>query len=190
MGYRLITAPASAPVTLAEAKAQLRVDFADEDTLISGLIDAAVSYLDGRTGILGRCLVTQTWELTLDAFPSDEIELPLGPVQSITSIKYFDTAGALQTLSSANYIWDDSSLSDWIIPQADWPDTLETANAVTVRYVAGTDAASVPKALKQAILLLVAHWFENRQPVAVGASVAEMPMAVQALIALFRRLSV
>jgi uncharacterized phiE125 gp8 family phage protein len=187
MGYRQITPPSAQPVTLAEAKAQVRVDHSDEDALITRLTAAATSYLDGRTGILGRCLVTQTWELTLDAFPDGEIELPLGPVANVVSVTYVGTAGTTQTLASSNYYFDDASLSQWVVPVADWPDTKDVANAVTVRFIAGTAAASVPEAIRHAILLLIGHWYEQRSTVSVGMTVAEMPMAVDALLAPFRR---
>jgi uncharacterized phiE125 gp8 family phage protein len=176
MGYRLITAPESLPVTLAEAKAQLRVDHTDEDALITRLVKAATAYLDGRTGILGRCLVTQTWELTLDAFPAEEIELPLGPVQSVTSVKYVDTAGVTQTVPEADYYLDNASISAWVMPQIEWPDTMEAANAVTVRYVAGTAPAAVPDALRHAILVMVSAWYDKR-------AAGDMPLAAGALIA-------
>ena len=80
---RLVTPPASPPVSLAEAKAFLRVDHDAEDDLIAGIIAAATNLLDGRTGILGRCLEAQTWELAIDRFPSAEVQLPLGPVVSV-----------------------------------------------------------------------------------------------------------
>lgn len=187
MGYRLVTAPASLPVTVSEAKAHLRVDHSDEDALIEGLIRAAVSHLDGRTGVLGRCIVTQTWELILDAFPFDAIEIPLGPVASVTSISYVDVNGATQTVSAETYYVDTSSLSAWIVPDDFWPETMDTANAVTVRFVAGTAAADVPAALKQAILLLIGSWYENRAAVNVGNITTTLPFTVDALIAPFCR---
>jgi uncharacterized phiE125 gp8 family phage protein len=180
MGYRLITPPAATPVTLAEAKAQLRVDHADEDGKIEALIAAATSYLDGRSGVLGRCLVTQTWEITLDAFPAEEIEIPLGPVQSVTSLTYVDTAGATQTVSASDYYLDTTSPTAWVMPEITWPDTMEAANAVTVRFIAGTAVADVPPAIKHAALLLVSTWYDDR----AGTG---MPPAVDALIAPFRR---
>jgi uncharacterized phiE125 gp8 family phage protein len=69
----LVTPPVAAPVSLAEAKAHLRVDFDDEDALISGLIDAATQHLDGWSGVLGRALMPQTWEMSLDRFPAGAI---------------------------------------------------------------------------------------------------------------------
>lgn len=190
MGYRLVTPPASTPITLAEAKSQLRVDHSDEDGKIEALIAAATSYLDGRTGVLGRCLVTQTWELTLDEFPAEEIELPLGPVASVTSVTYVDIAGVTQTVSESDYYVDNASLSAWVLPEIEWPNTMQAANAVTVRFVAGTAVADVPPALKHALLLLVAHWYENRQPVSIGGAPVEMPFAVDALLVPFRRVFV
>jgi len=188
MGYRLVTPPATLPVSRVEAKAQLRVDHSDEDTLIDRLIAAATAYLDARTGILGRCLITQTWEIVLDAFPSGAIEIPLGLVQSVTSVAYVDTNGMPQTVSSSDYYVDTTSLSAWVVPEITWPDTLRAANVMTVRFVAGygSAAAAVPEPIRHAILLLVGHWYEQRMPVSVGATASEMPIAVSALIAPFR----
>ncbi len=180
MGYRLITPPAATPVTLAEAKAQVRVDHSDEDGKIEAMIAAATSYLDGRSGVLGRCIVTQTWELTLDAFPAEEIEIPLGPVQSVPALTYVDLAGATQTVSSGDYYLDTASPTAWVMPEIEWPSTMEAANAVTVRFVAGTAVADVPPAIKHALLLLVSAWYEDR----AGSG---MPPAVDSLIAPFRR---
>lgn len=180
MGYRLITPPAATPVTLAEAKAQLRVDHNDEDGKIEALIAAATSYLDGRSGVLGRCIVSQTWELTLDAFPAEEIEIPLGPVQSVPALTYVDLAGATQTVNSGDYYLDTTSLTAWVMPEIEWPSTMEAANAVTVRFVAGTAVADVPPAIKHALLLLVSAWYDDR----AGSG---MPPAVDYLIAPFRR---
>lgn len=181
MGYRLITPPAATPVTLAEAKQQLRVDHADEDAKIEALIAAATSYLDARSGVLGRCLVTQTWELTLDAFPAEEIEIPLGPVQSVASVTYVDTAGATQTVNASDYYLDNASPTAWVMPEITWPSTMAAANAVAVRFIAGTAVADVPPAIRHAVLLLVSHWYEDR----VGAGTSP---AVDALIAPFRRI--
>lgn len=189
MGYRLIAAATLQPVTLAEAKAHLRVDHTDEDDYITALIKAATSYLDGRSGVLGRCLVTQTWEMTLDAFPAKEIELPLGPVASLVSVKYIAVSGAEQTVPSGNYYVDTASLSARVVPEDTWPATMSAANAVTVRYVAGTAVEDVPAELGMAIRLLVGHWYANRQAV-TGATGTELPFGVGALIAPFRRTSI
>lgn len=188
MGYRLVTPPASLPVTVAEAKAHLRVDHNDEDEKIEALISAATSYLDGRSGVLHRCIVAQTWELTLDEFPTEEIEIPLGPVQSVTAVTYVDLSGATQTVSLTDYYVDVTSPTAWIVPQIEWPNTMQAANAVAVSFVAGTSVSSVPAAIKHAILLLVGHWFDNRNAVNVGNISSSLPFTVDALIAPFRRI--
>jgi uncharacterized phiE125 gp8 family phage protein len=165
MSLKLITAPATNPVDSATVKAHLRVIGTSEDALIDLYTTAATGALDGVNGLLGRCLVTQTWEYVLDSFPSPEIKIPLPPLQSITSIKYIDTAGAEQTLDSARYAVDTASDPGWVVVDEDgWPDTSDTANAVTIRFVAGYGAAaSVPAPLRSAILLHVGDLFENRQ---------------------------
>ena len=192
MPLKLISAPAERAVSLLEAKAHLRVDHADEDALISIFLDAALAHLDGRDGVLGRALVTQTWELPLDAFPRDTvIGIPLAPVQSVTSIQYRDAAGALQTFLAANYVLDAISEPARIdlAPGASWPGTQDVPNAVTIRFVAGYGAATtVPPALKAAVLLLVGHLYRNREATTAEA-LAALPMGVDALIAPFRIIS-
>jgi uncharacterized phiE125 gp8 family phage protein len=165
MSLKLITAPAENPVDSATVKAHLRVIGSSEDSLIAIYTSAATSALDGPTGLLGRALVTQTWEYVLDSFPSEWIELPLPPLQSVTSIKYIDTAGVEQTLSSARYTVDSASDPGGVVVDADgWPETYDTANAVVIRFVCGYGAASaVPAPLKSAVLLHAGDLFENRQ---------------------------
>ena len=187
MGYRLVTPPAALPVTLAEAKQHLRVDHSDDDAKINALISAAVSYLDARSGVLGRCIVTQTWELQLDEFPDEEIEIALGPVQSVTSVHYTDQDGVTQVIASSEYDVDIVSLVARVLPVTSWPQAKAEANAVHVRFVAGTSAASVPQAIKQAILLLVSHWYEERSTVNVGNISSVLPFTVEALLTPFRR---
>jgi uncharacterized phiE125 gp8 family phage protein len=176
MGYRLITPPARAPVTMAEVKDHLRVAHDDDDIKISQFIRAATSYLDGRLGVLGRCLITQTWEITFDAFPPGEIELPLPPVQSVTSVSYVNPAGTTSTVSANDYTVDTASATARIVPKTDWPDTAATVNAVTIRFVTGTEPESVPEALKDAVLVLVAARYNDRigmeNPAILGSLIA------------------
>lgn len=165
MALKLITAPAENPVDSATVKAHLRVIGSSEDSLIAIYTSAATSALDGPTGLLGRALVTQTWEYVLDSFPSEWIELPLPPLQSVTSIKYIDTDGVEQTLSSARYTVDSASDPGGVVVDADgWPETYDTVNAVKIRFVAGyASAADVPAPIRAAMLLHIGDLFENRQ---------------------------
>lgn len=178
---RLVTPPAASAVPLVEAKAHLRVDHDEDDALIAGLVDAATGHLDGWTGVLGRALMPQVWEMTLDRFPRSEIRLPLGPVASIVSISYDDSAGVEQVVESDQYRVD---ARGWPAPVsgAAWP---STAGAVRVRWTAGTGC---PAPVKHAILLLVGHWYAARE--AAGAALAEMPFGVAALIAPWRRVGI
>jgi len=186
---KLVTAPAVEPVTLAEAKAHLRVDITDDDTLISSLITSARQYIERA---IRRALVTQTWRASIDEFPaSGEIVLPKPPLQSVTSIQYTDINDSTSTIASSTYTVDTDSEPGRIVLKygQSWPSTsLANTNPVQVTFVAGYGAAAdVPAHFKQAILLLAGHWYENREAIAVtGAIPKEMPLAVSSLIGLDR----
>lgn len=184
MGLRLVT-PAAPVLSLAEAKVHLRVDHADEDSYIEALIAAATAYLDGPSGILGRAIGSQQWDFVFDAFPVSEIRMPLRPLLTIDRIRHLDTAGAWQTLTPTDYQVDPDTGGGWVVPAAaGWPATMETINAVEVRFTAGH--ATVPPPILHAIRILVAHWYEHREPVVTGTIVAQLPMSVEALIAPWR----
>lgn len=193
MALKLLTAPTITPVTLAEAKAHCRIDHTDNDTQITALIEAATSYLDGYHGILGRCLIEQTWELYYDTFPTDDLRIPLGNLISVTSVEYVDPTTLLYvTWAAANYETDTYSLDGWVIPVDTWPTPAETINAVRVTFKAGygSTAASVPAAIRQAILMIIGHWFESRETVIIDQTAIKLPMAADALLAPFRRVGV
>ena len=188
---RLITAPAVEPITLIEARLHLRLDAEGsplahpDDDIVTALISTAREYMDGRDGILGRCLITQTWELVLDEFPSAEIKVPLPPLQTISSIKYDDADGIERTITASNYLVDTSSQPGWVVPISTytWPSTLDGINTVRVRFVAGYGVAvDVPVRIKQAMLLLIGHWYQQRESVLVGPIATDLPMGVDALL--------
>lgn len=159
----LVTPPAEAPVTLAEARAHCKADTAD-DTMLQVYLDAAVAHVDGAEGVLGRCLVTQTWDWTLDAF-SGVLSVPLPTLQDVVSITYRDADGATQTLAEADYMVSGQTIT---CPDG-WPGTDGYAGAVTVRFTAGYgDAADVPATAKALILLLTEDFYRSR-----GATDAE-----------------
>jgi uncharacterized phiE125 gp8 family phage protein len=190
-GLKLILAPDSEPITLVEARLHLRLDATGsplshpDDALVTALIKAARQHVDGKDGLLARALNTQTWELQLDEFPVSEIRLPLPPLQSVSSVKYDDLAGVEQTVAALDYTVDTVTPPGWVIPVTgkSWPATMETPNAVRVRYVAGYgDAAAVPEPIKAAMKLLIGHWYENREEVNVGQVTSTVPMAAEALL--------
>lgn len=168
-------APAATPVSLDEARAHCRAETAD-DTMLQIYLDAAVAHVDGAEGVLGRCLVTQTWDLTLDAFPAI-INVPLPTLSSVTSITYVDADGATQTLASNAYRVSGQTITPG---DAGWPSTDNVTGAVTVRFVAGFgNAAAVPAAIKNAILLFVGDSMENRE--AGGKQLFDNPAAARLL---------
>ncbi len=191
MALKRLTPRATAPITLAEAKAHCRVDHNDDDTIITIYIQAAVDHIEGNRGVLGYALVDQAWELTYDAFPCGDLKIPLGPLQSITSIEYaHPDTGIMTTWAGTNYVAD-MSTEGWIRPVDSWPVARETLNAVKVTFVAGhgPSAADCPADLKMALLHLVSHWYENREAVGEG-SMATVPLTFDSLISAVRKISV
>jgi len=181
MGLRLSAAPATEPVTAAQLKEHLHYTASDQDDRIAALISAARQAVESETD---RALFTQTWVLSLDAFPS-VIVAPRPPLQSVTSIQYYDTSGTQQTLDSEQYQVDTACEPGRIAParNCEWPSTdPETLGAVTVTYVAGwDDADDIPDELKHAIKLIAGHWFENIQGVA-DVSLKQVPFAIRTLL--------
>ncbi len=189
----LKTPPASEPVTVAEAKLHCRVDISDDDAWFTNAIVAARQACEVEAK---RAFITQTWTAYFDRFPGAAaasscpvqerpvsrdkraIRMPLPPLASVTSIVYLDTNGASQTLNASKYLVDDKDDPGVIVPAygESWPDTRDQLNAVAIEFVAG--AASVDARVKQGVLMLVAHWYENRETVAVGAMTREIEMAV------------
>lgn len=161
MALRLITAPATEPVSSTEAKLHLKVDGSTDDTLIAALISAARILCED---FQGRGYITQTWELTLDAFPESPFELPRAPLASVVSIKYKDAAGVETTMAATDYVLDLSS-EPGRVALADgksWPSAdLYPVGAVKIRYTVG--GATAPVNVKQAILLTIGGWYEDRQ---------------------------
>lgn len=191
----LVTAPAVAPVTLADAKKHLNIDHSDDDALIDIYILAALSTLDGWTGILGRAIINQTWSESFDRFPCGAVlPLRLAPLQSVTSVKYRDADNTLQTFDSTSWmaVTDDAGPQVHLAWNASWPSTYTRPDAVTVEYVAGfgADADAVPGAIRSALLLLIGDLYSNRESTAPGVvSARPMPASVDMLLGPYRRLS-
>lgn len=191
MSTKLITDATEEPVTLDEAKDHLRVDGTDEDALIMAYIKAARRQCEM---ISRRAFVTQTWELALTTWQLQNwIELPNPPLQSVTSITYIDSAGVSAVMSSADYVVDTYSQPGRVVLGYSkcWPSvTLRPGPSVIVRYVAGYGAPKdVPETYKQAIKLLVGHFYENREAVVLQTGLVQgavTPMAVDALLMIDR----
>ncbi len=185
-------APAELPVTLAEAKAQANISHADDDTLITSFIEAATAVLDGYSGVLGRCIVSQQWRQDFTDW-AWRLRLPFPDVSSVT-ITYEDQDNQAQTVSADDYeVIEDARGSVVVFRDAfEEPGLYDDKVApVHVAFTAGYgDAADVPANIKAAIKLLVAHFDANREAVGTGVSFEELPMGVQYLANPHRRVAV
>jgi uncharacterized phiE125 gp8 family phage protein len=168
----------------------LRVDITDDDDLIRDKIVQARTWIEES---FGMCLISQTWNLFLDAFPSeDRIKVPLYPLSSVTGVYYTALGAAEATLSSSYYTVDTYAQPGKIVLNDGyaWPgDTLIIVNGVRVRFVAGYGAAAsnVPRPIRDAILLLVGHWYENREAGNLGrGSLEQIPFGVESLMYSYR----
>lgn len=209
MGFRVVTAPTCEPVTLNEVRLYLRMpdaDHADDDT-ITQLITAARQHAESR---MRRQIVQATLEYTLDQFPvghtatitgaahqrTSGIRLPHPPLISVTSVKYIDAAGAEQTLASTVYAVDAKAEPGVVMLAFDksWPVIRAQASAITITYLAGYGAATdttdlqkqaaVPAAVKLAVKMLVAHWYDaGRTPVNVGNIASDLAHTLDAILA-------
>lgn len=172
------SAPATTPVSLADAKVSLRVDHEEEDGLIGLHIDAATRILDGPHGELKRCLVDQTWRESFERFPADgPIELSLRPLIAVVEIKYRSAAGQLVTLPADQYIAHDGELALIEPPIGGaFPECLPGLRAVQVTFRCGYAADALPDEAKTAILLMVGDLYANRETGVVGTVASEVKM--------------
>lgn len=176
-------APAVQPITLSEVKAQCRVSDTDSDTLLTSLIAAAVDLVDGD-GALGRAMITQTWAQWVPLSPA-RVRLRMGPFQELTGVHYYDADGVLQEATLSDYEIRKAGDFVTVEPKSGfaWPSTQSRGDAIRLTYVAGFgDAASdVPQGIRHALLMLVAHWYENREA-STDLNLRDAPMAVDALL--------
>lgn len=157
MGISAVTGPDCEPVSLAHAREHCRIDDSDNDGLLAGYILAARRYAENYTR---RAFITQTWDATFDGdWPRERgmpaIWLPLPPLASVTSVTYVDDGGQTQTLPSDQYRVLTDGTFGRIVPAdgVSWPTVRRQDNAITVRFIAGWDAAAVPDEIRTAILL-------------------------------------
>lgn len=176
---KLLVGPTLEPLTSADVKLHTKIESSADDTIVTALIAAARQVAEHE---LDKVLLTQTWERLLDVYPSSGvIGLGRAPVQSVTSVKYIDTAGAQQVLSTDVYGTDLESRDGYgyvyLKPDQSWPDTYDMPNAVRVEFVAGygDDREDVPASVLQWMRVHVATWYKHRDVSVVGASLAMLP---------------
>lgn len=191
----LVTPPADTPVSIADAKTHCRVDHTEDDALIQAYLQAAVGHLDGRAGILGRCIMQQTWRVRLDCWPVDgKLRLGFFDVTSVV-LKYWDADGSEQTVSDTRYYLEQDALGAflWLRDAFTGPSLdSDRVGAISAVVTCAMDPAKPPfAAVCHAIKLIVGHWYENREAVVVGqVDVKTLPLAVDALLAPHRRVGV
>lgn len=187
MSLVMTAAPAVEPVTLAETKAHLRVDGTAEDAYLTSLIVTSRLQIEAA---LGLALITQSWRWSIDDWPDNGvIELPMRPVQTIDEIEITHLGGAPSTLSPSYYRLDGQAapallaLTTVVPPHSDAP-----ISGIAIEFTAGfgAAAASVPQPIRHALLLLVAHWYECREPHEDDKSPVGIPAAVSSLLMPYR----
>lgn len=187
MALILTGGPATEPVSVAEAKAHLRVDGSAEDVLISSLILTSRLHIEAA---LGLALITQSWTLALDAWPRGaSVALPLRPVQAVTAVRVLASDGTPVTLSSSDYALEGKGLPPRLVRTGlTWPVPGRVASGIEIAFTAGFGplAADVPAPIRHALLLLIAHWYEHRDPIEIGSVDSNIPMAVSDLLTPYR----
>ena len=176
-GLRTVTPAAVEPVTLGEAKGHARVTQSKDDSLVEIMIAAAREQAEL---FLNRQLITATLEMTLDRFPggafnfggilhgsTGTIFLPRSPLQTVNSIDFVDVSGSTAPVALADVKIDSNSEPARITPKVGfvWPVTELEINSVIINYDAGYGPAEtdVPGAIRLAILMGVADFYEHRE---------------------------
>jgi uncharacterized phiE125 gp8 family phage protein len=187
MSSILLTAPAVEPLSLAEAKAFLRVETSDDDDVITALIAGSRIHVEVQTR---RALITQGWRIAVDAWPDDgRLAMLPAPLQALTAARVYDFDNAAQALDTAAFVLDRGASALLFAPSAlPAPGRASSGIELDVTVGYGDAAIDVPEPLRQAIRLLVAHWYENRGLVAPSTT-SVLPATVAALIAPYRMLS-
>lgn len=179
-------------VAFAKTNFSAGVDADDEEAYLTFLIKAATEVVEAYTS---QSLITKTFRAVWEEWPEeeDEIELPIGPVISVESVKYYDTNGVLTTFSGMTLDAEDQTLPATL--HLNYGETfpsleLERQNAVQVEFTAGygNSASDVPARIKQCVLFLVAHWYANREPVINGTAVLsnKVPLTFETVLNSFK----
>ncbi len=184
----IVDAPLITPITLEEVKAQLRVEHDDDDTILTRLIDVAVAYTDVR-GALGQAMITQKWAQWINSNPPQNVSLILGPIQSVTAVKYYDIDGVLQTDDVNNYQVFGTDFATVISPKDSfaWPVSQQRSDAIKIEYEIGYGDAitDVPQTIRHALMLLIGHWYDNREQ--TGADeLSSIPFGYEEMLNLYR----
>jgi uncharacterized phiE125 gp8 family phage protein len=180
----LLSGPALEPITLAEAKQFVRVEHDDDDDIIAALIAGSRIHIETRTR---RALITQSWRLTRDVWPGCGwlAVLPV-PLRTLDAARVYRLDGSTQPIDVARFSVDKIAAPARLAFTRGAllaPERQVSGIEIDVTCGYGDAAEDVPEPLRQAIRLLVAHWYENRGLIAVGHEIGVLPQTVSALIA-------
>ncbi len=182
----LLAGPALEPLSLDEMRVYLRLETSEEDGLVLSLIKAARNAVEQGAR---RALIAQKWRLRLPRLPREAtLRLPISPILSLDAVRSFDALGNPVLLDLALFQLDGSTLC--LSP------SLLSANGsggpVEIDLTAGfgTQATDVPDALRQAMRMLVAHYYEHRADALHEEHVAHFPAAIAAAVAPWRRMRI
>jgi uncharacterized phiE125 gp8 family phage protein len=179
--YQVVTPASTYPVSLTEAKSHLKVDTNADDTLITNLIIAATQVSEEYTN---RFFIDTVVNQTSTSFNGLN-ELFKSKVSSVAHVKYYDSDNTQQTWASSNYVVNNEFEPCQInlVVDGTLPSIAQRVDAVECRYTVGYGTASdVPDVIKQAILLTLGNWYENRMSVITGRTTTEMPMSAKFLL--------
>ena len=179
----LLSGPSQEPVTLDDAKAFLRVTHDADDDVIAALIAGARIHIEAQTR---RALMTQTWRIVRDAWPPDgRIAVMPVPLRQLVAVRVFKGDGSAQAIAAEEFTLDTASapavISFGAIPS---PGRVIAGIELDIECGYGAEPSDVPAPLRQAIRMLVAHWYENRG--VTGDVRSLLPQSVASLIAPFR----
>ena len=175
----ITTPPIDEPISVAEAQAHLRVDSDDDAGLIQGLITAAREYCEETQG---RSYVTRTYEYTVE--PVRSIDLPMPNHLTVESVTAILSDGTSEELTSGDdyEVYVQLASDQARVRMLNYPAETE---ALVIEYTAGYGTPQdVPQRIKQAMLMLIGHWYEHRQTAEHGSQVREIPYAATALLML------
>jgi uncharacterized phiE125 gp8 family phage protein len=182
MAWKVTTAPVNEPWTLAEVKSYLKIDDSNEDTMLSTLIKGARMVAESY---LNQGLITQTVTEKLDRLDNPTIYLSVSPVLAVSSFQYANSENTTATFAATDYVVDTFSKPARLNLGygKTWPTLYGNINDVTITYTVGygTESSAVPFQIRQAILLMVADTYENRQDY-----VRKLPTASQYLLDQYR----
>lgn len=186
MALVMTGSPAGEPISLAEVKTHLRIDHSAEDLYLGGLILTSRLQIEAA---LGLALMTQSWRLTIRRWPGIETyPLPMRPVTAITALHAVREDGTLEPLPLSAASLDAGPPPAIVRPPAGWPVPAGPFRSIAIDFTAGygATATSVPSPIRQALLLLVAHWYERRDPYETAETSAGIPSAVSDLLLPYR----